>query len=78
MAEFDFQGHKVSQGKVRTLNGWGGRLNHSSVTYLVIFYWKLPELDNYCSKCCWWLGGILFWGHNSIKHIAYLRHVTCH
>jgi len=40
----DFQGIKVSQGKVRTINRWGGILNHLSMTYL---------LSNICTKNYW-------------------------
>jgi len=31
----DFQGIIVSQGKVRTINRWGGMLNHLSMAYLL-------------------------------------------
>ena len=40
----DFQGLKVSQGKVRTLNGLGGRLNHLLVAYL---------FGNICTRNYW-------------------------
>jgi len=40
----DFYGLKVSQGKVRTLSRWGGKLNHLSLAYL---------LSNNCTKNYW-------------------------
>jgi len=60
---YDFRGLKVSQGKVCTINRWGGISNHLSMAYLLSKYFcqKLVELDNYCWNYRWWLGGILFW-----------------
>ena len=40
----DFGGFKVSQGKVLTINRWGGILNHLSMAYL---------LSNICTKNYW-------------------------
>ena len=40
----DFQGLKVSQGKVRTINRWDGILNHLSMEYL---------LSDICTKNYW-------------------------
>jgi len=57
----DFRRLKVSQGKVRTINRWGGIPNHLSMAYL---YQKLLESDNYGWNCHWWLGGILFLRHS--------------
>jgi len=40
----DFQGFKVSEGKVHTINRWGGILHHLSMAYL---------LSNICTKNYW-------------------------
>ena len=40
----DFQGLKVSQGKIRSINRWGGILNHLPMAYL---------LSNTCTKNYW-------------------------
>ena len=40
----DFLGLKVSQGKVRTINRWGGTSNHLSMAYL---------LSNICTRNYW-------------------------
>jgi len=61
----DFRGFKVSQGKVRTINRWGGMSDHLWWhIYSAVFLEK-----NYCNRTTncwnyrWWLGGILFLRH---------------
>ena len=41
---YDFQSLKVSQGEIRTLNRWGGKINHLLMAYL---------LSNICTNSYW-------------------------
>jgi len=69
LLNLDFWGLKVSQGKVHTINRWGGTSNHLSMAYLLsnICTKKLLESDNYCWNYRWWLGGILFLRHSVVN-----------
>ena len=57
-----FLDFKVSQGKMCTLNRWGGKLNHPLMAYLLnnYVYQKLMESNNYCWNYRWWLDGYPF------------------